>query len=355
MAKKITLTSLDPNFNRLGVLDNYKSLIWTTRYYDHGDFEIILPLDPQTLLLTNVTYYVMRDDDENVGIIEKAEAQYTETAEPVWKISGRFLTQILARRIIAEQTQLKGTLSNSINTLINNAIISPTIAARQISNFTLGSYTIATDFEAQFTGKNLYTVIHDICQQYGVGFKVTLNDNKQFVFSLYEGVDRSYNQDVNPYVVFSNAYDNILSATLDINFQNIINNVLAAGEGEGDARKTIWVAADNAPTGLGRYEFYDDARNISSNDGEITEQDYYNQLAESGRENLTVRDINFAADVNFESIVYKKDVNIGDICSIEDTRLGVAFAARIIEVIESVDASGKYTIIPTFGYKGGLE
>ena len=55
--------------------------------------------------------------------------------------------------------------------------------------------------EAQYTGDNLYDVIQKICEEQGIGFKITLNDEKQFVFELYAGSDRSYDQTENPYVI----------------------------------------------------------------------------------------------------------------------------------------------------------
>ncbi len=349
MNNQIYPIAMDQNFNRIGIIDNYKTLIWTSRYYEHGDFEITIGVTPETVELLATGNYIMRTDDENVGIVEKIDVKISESSEQLLIVSGRFLTQILARRIIAQQTQVSGSVSAAINKLLNDAIISPAIAARKISNFTLGSYSIAATIEAQYTGKNLYTVISDICLQYGLGFKVTLNDSNEFVFELYEGVNRSYEQSVNPYVVFSDQYDNLVNAEYQKDTKGVITAVLAAGEGEGLDRKTIWVTSDSNPTGLNRFEYYDDSRNTSSNEGEISEQDYYNQLAELGREKLTTYETTFGGEVDFTNINFKTDINLGDICTIENTKLGIVFSARIIEVIESIDASGKYQIIPTFG------
>lgn len=352
-AKNITPIVYGNWFEPLLILDNYKSLIWTTRYYDHGDFEIVLPMNEKTAVSCQATYYVVRPDDENVGIIEKVEARISETDEELIIISGRFLTQILGRRIIAEQTEVNGTVAQAINKLITDAIINPTIPERRISNFVLGDYSTTDTITAQYTGKNLYTVIHDICVQYGIGFKITLNENNQFVFSLYEGVDRSYNQSTNPYVIFSDAYDNLMNIQYQADFKNVVTAVLAAGEGEGNQRKTVWVSTDTlsvlSATGLYRYEYYLDARNTSSNEGEISEQDYLDQLAELGKENFTPYELTFGGEVIFTAIEFKKDVNIGDIVVIQDSRSGNAVSARIIEVIESISESGAYSIIPTFG------
>lgn len=347
--KKILPLILDSNFNMIGTIDTYKSLIWTTRYYVHGDFEITVGLTPQVMSLIKIGNYVIRDDDDNVGIIEKVDLKITETNEQRLIISGRFLTQILGRRIIAEQTQVSDTVSAAIYQLITDAIINPAIEDRKINNFILASFETSETIEAQYTGKNLYTVISDICLQYGLGFKITLNDSNQFVFSLYKGVDRSYDQETNPYIVFSDQYDNLINAEYQNDAKNLVTAVLAAGEGEGIDRKIVWVTSEANPTGLLRYEFYDDSRNTSSNSGEIPEEEYLNQLAELGRANLTTYESTFGGEANFSGINYKTDVNIGDIVTIENTRLGIALNARIIEIIESIDASGKYSIIPTFG------
>lgn len=339
----------DTNFNRIGIVDDYISLIWTTRFYEHGDFQIQTPITPENIDLLAIGNYVIRDDNENVGIIEKVDLIYSETNNRVLTVSGRFLTQLLSRRIIAEQTQVSGAVSSAINTLINDSIISPALAARKISNFTLGSYSIAATIEAQYTGKNLYNVISDLALQYGFGFKITLNDDNEFVFELYEGTDRSYDQSENPYIVFSDEYDNLLNSEFQRDDKNIINCVLAAGEGEGTTRKTVWVSSPDNPTGISRYEFYDDSRNTSSNDGEISEQDYLEQLGEIGRENLTAYTLTFSGEINSINIQFGVNVNIGDIVTIENSELGLSSSVRIIELIESVDASGRYSIIPTFG------
>lgn len=348
MNKEILPIIVDSNFTKLGTIDDYKSLIWTTRYYEHGDFEICTGVNPLYYSFLAVGNYVLRADDENVGIIEKVEIQITEEDEEILIASGRFLTQILGRRIIATQTQVNGLVSSAMYTLIEEAIINPSISQRQISNFINGDYVGTDTIEAQYTGKNLYEVISGVCLQYGLGFKVNLNDDNQFVFNLYEGVDRSYGQSVNPYVVFSDTYDNLLNAQYQKDAKNIVTNVLAAGEGEGDERKMIWVTNEN-PSGLNRYEFFDDSRNISSNDGEISDAEYMSQLAEAGKENLTSYETTFASDVDFTNVKFKEEVNIGDIVTIENSKLGAYFNVRIIEVIESIGEDGKYSIIPTFG------
>lgn len=57
----------------------------------------------------------------------------------------------------------------------------------------------------------------------------------------------------------------------------------------------------------------------------------------------------FEGNVFFDNIVYRKDVNVGDIVTIENKKWGIYVNTRIIEVIESVNEAGEYEVIPTFG------
>ena len=346
--KKIEPVIMDRSYNQLGTIDDYISFIWTTRYYMNGDFELCLDVDSKYTDIIRKDYYVMRDDDENVGIIQSIAIELNEDSKEILVVKGAFLPCVLARRIIETQTQLSGTVSDGIYTLINDNVINPTIKNRKIIDFLIERVNFSDRLEAQYTGKNLLETIEDICKTYGLGFKTVLNDQNKMVFSLYRGVDRSYNQDVNPHIIFSDEFDNLLSSNYQENYTNIITDVLVAGEGEGKERKTLWVSA-NENSGLDRYEKYHDQRNISTNNGEITEDEYYAQLKEEGLENITSFTTVFNGQVYFDNYEYKKDIFIGDICVIENSRWNIHINARLIEIIESVSETGEYTITPTFG------
>ena len=344
MMKQILPVIMNTSFQRLAVIDDYTSFIWTTRYNTSGDFELCTAVNPANMALFKQDYYVVRDDDENVGIIEDVKIQYNKD---LLIVSGRFLDSILARRIIAIQTTVTGKISDCINTLITQNIIDPDITERKIANFTLGTYDFNTQIQAQYTGKNLLETISNLCVTYGLGFKVTLNDDNEFVFQLYQGIDRTYDQQVNPWVIFSDKFDNLIRSEYEENYKNLTTAVLVAGEGQGLDRITQWVT--DGSTGLNRHEMYKDQRNIQSNDGEIDADEYAALLEEEGKECLTKYTSAFAGTVFFDNIKYKEDVNVGDLCVIENTHWGIYINSRLVEVIESVSESGDYSIVPTFG------
>lgn len=336
-------------FQRLCILDDYISFIWTSRYYTSGDFEICTGLSDLALSVLRYGFFVFREDRDDVGIIEKLDIQKDADGKEMIIASGRFVTSILGRRIVAVQTQINNAyVDDAVYTLIDDNVINPDIPERAIPNFEIEeSFTTTKKITIQITGKNLMESIQHICEPVGIGYKVTV-ENGDFVFKLYEGTDRSYGQSVNPYIVFSDQYDNLFSSEYQENYADIVTDVLVAGEGEGLDRKTIW-ASRAGLSGLERYEKYQDARNMSTNEGEIPDQEYYEQLEAVGLEAITSYVASFSGEVDFNSVRFGVDVFLGDICTVENKRWGIFLNCRLVEVIESVDEAGAYTITPTFG------
>lgn len=334
----------------IGVIDQYKSAIWTPRYWETGDFEIYIEATAQNIAMLQKGFYVTRPDDDMACIVEKINLTEDEDAGKYLIVTGRDLKSIIGRRIVWEQTNLKGTVEDCIRQLITENIISPTLSYRKIDNFFLREKKNFTEtLEMQATGENLLDVITKLCKTYGYGFRVTFNDSRQFMFDLYKGVDRSYSQNVNPYVVFSPMFDNVKTIDYSSDKTNYKNVALVAGEGEGVTRKTVEIGQGS---GLERYELFVDARDLSTNEGqpeEIPIQEYNNLLAERGNEALASAIISDSFEGEVEPSVnynYKQDYFLGDIIQIEN-EYGITAAPRITEIIESADDNG-YSMIPTF-------
>lgn len=339
---------LDNNVNRIGMIDDYISLIWTSRYYQVGDFELCADISRADLLQTG--FYVTRShDDSHVGIIESVQYQHAEDTHEMIIAKGRFLPSILARRVIASQTQVSGTIPNAIETLINDNAINPAIAARRINGLTFSNTVISTQtMNAQYTGENLLSTIETICKTYSIGFDCILQDINTFNFTLYDGIDRSYNQNVNPYVVFSDKYDNLLTSEYAKNFKDYTTDVLVGGEGEGASRTMIW-SAKESQSGLNRYEKFLNAQSAVTNDNIITQATYEKQLQGLGLAQITTFTTAFTGEVDFSGVKFGVDLNVGDIVTIENARWGMFINSRLVEVIESIGEDGTYKAVPTFG------
>ena len=187
-----------------------------------------------------------------------------------------------------------------------------------------------------------------LCQSVYAGFRITLDSDDNFVFSLYAGKDRSYEQDTNPYVVFSPAFENITDSRYVEANSSHRNVTLVAGEGEGADRKTVSVGE---ASGLARRELFTDARDISSrtNKGTLTAEQYNNQLTERGNEKLKGYTVFTAFEGRAEAtrmFRYGEDFFIGDVVQTVN-EFGMEGRSRITEVIRSQDKDGS-SIYPTF-------
>ena len=338
----------------IDVIDYHKSGIWTPRYYDVGDFEIYVESTPQTINVLQEGNYVTRPDSNMACIIEKIQATTDAENGKYLIVTGRSLQSILGRRIVWQQTNLSGTVEDCIRQLIIENIINPAIPGRKIEDFILADKVGFEDMmEMQVTGDNLLDVTKNLCQTYEYGFDVNFNDAMQFVFRLYKGADRSYNQSDNPYVVFAPDFDNIKSSTYTADKTNYKNVALVAGEGEGVERKTVSVGTT---TGISRYEMFVDARDLSTNAGteeEISLEEYNALLAQRGDENLAaaVMQEAFEGEVEpTENYTYGQDYFLGDIVQVEN-EYGIRNTPRVTEIIECEDENG-YTATPTFAVEG---
>lgn len=352
---------MDEMFRSLYNIDVFESLIWTERYNGYGNFEFYTPVDQNVLDIVNTIQkkmeskldcYIWSKEANSTMIIEDLEIKTDVEAGNHLIVSGRGLESLLERRIIWEQTLLDGNLQNGVQKLINDAIINPKIADRKINKFTFSTSTNemikALTIRAQYTGDNLYETIYKICDTAQLGFDVDLDMNNNFVFSLTRGVDRSYNQDVIPYVIFSPKYENIINSDYLESGKTLKNVTLVAGEDEGTSRKTRIVGS---ASGLSRKELYTDARDIQSEveDRVLTAAEYNALLDQRGREHLSenVYTKVFTGEIEAtKTFVYGEDFFKGDIVQIIN-EYGMQSTARVTEVIRVQDTTG-YSMYPTF-------
>lgn len=353
------LTVLNQNFEQVAVLDSLISVIWTDRYNGYGDFEIYTPVSFETLqYLSQRGYYLRQKGSEHVMIIESVEIATDVEDGTKLIVTGRSLESILERRVVWDQTIIDGNLQNGVQGLLNDAIISPTDSNRQISNFVFqaSTDTAVTDLTCsiQFTGDTLLDAITAICTEAKLGWKIILNDSNQFVFSLYSGVDRSYAQTTNPYVVFSPGYENFVNGNYLENDLERRTVALVAGEDQAQNRKkqTVYLEDGSDKSGLARRELFVDARDISyrKEDGtDMTDTEYNALLQARGKEKLAecITNKSFEGEVDFQSMyVYGTDFYLGDVVQIVN-EFSIEARARIAEIVYSEDEDSVKTV-PTF-------
>ena len=131
------------------------------------------------------------------------------------------------------------------------------------------------------------------------------------------------------------------------------NDTYIGGEGEGNERRWLhmYTTATKAeiPSGLALRELYVDAKDVSSNNGEISDYEYTGMLKSRGKEKLAEHAVKQSLEAEIEpqtTYKYKTDWNLGDIVTVQN-KYCITAKPRIIEVIECWDENG-YSVVPTF-------
>ena len=103
----MNLIILDQNFDTLGVVSVFNTLIWDRRYYASGLFELHTPAEFFTLM--NTGRYLYRNDRDELGVIREVnfarDAKGTRTAY----CKGYFSEELLNGRVLNTQISLTGT------------------------------------------------------------------------------------------------------------------------------------------------------------------------------------------------------------------------------------------------------
>lgn len=351
----------DKNLNFLGVIDKYISIIWRPSYSEVGDFEIYLDSTDKALSLLQENNYVVRSSDitvddngnttyKNVMVIKNLQIKTDVENGDFLTVTGKELKYILHQRIVWSQTNLNCTVENGIRQLVTENAISPTNANRKIPNLVLGTSAGLTDtIEKQLTGDYLDTAIVELCKCYNYGWEIYIYNNL-LTLVVYVGLNRSYNQNVRPYVVFSDEFENLNNTDYQLSTEQYANTALIGGEGEGKVR--IYTTIGDTYSGLDRYETFTDARDISQNkdsEDSIPMSTYLTLLQERGRENLATLSYTegfsgeVLSDVTFK---YGKDFYLGDIVTVIN-KYGISRDVRVLSAIESEDDNGT-KLIPQF-------
>lgn len=364
---------LDENFRTFYVIDDYISLLWVERYYEAGEFELLMGPKEDFLyeLWSRVTmvedvYFRIKDSDR-VMILDTAEITTDQEEGKRVKIKGNSLEIILDRRIYWGGFKLweSQELSSFLWYCLYFNVTDPKDTNRRISNFRFSDVDWPVMGEGvmtlnkEYTSETIYEMISEQCKYNSYGFKVLLTPDNHFEFVLYKGVDRTPIGNQNDYVIISPKYDNLSESNYLRSYSNFKNVTLIEAKGQAENERIFKTKslADLNYKGLRRREVYTDGRNISWNKSDyttidssnseknkekLTNAEFQNLMFESGQETLEDHGLTVAFEGVIEpnvSFIYGVDYNLGDIVYVVDQD-NTQGKARITEVTRSYDESG---------------
>ncbi len=331
-----------------GLIDVFDSFIWRRRYSRCGDFELHLPITAGNLTLLIKGNIIYKKDDREAGYIVYRKLTEDTEGREMLSVTGRFITGYLGRRIIWGTENYNGTNEAAMRNMINNNCISPADHHRKIELLELGElngFTQPANFQVSYT--NLLSTIEDKAEVSELGIRTLLDvQNKKIKFEIYEGLNRTAGQSLNPQAIFSKEFENILEQEYTDSMSSYRNIALVAGEGEGAERALTTVGSG---IGTDRFELFVDARDLQQ--GDMSNGDYISQLQQRGNEKLSenskIQTLSSKVNV-LSNLTYKTDFDLGDLVTCVSKKWGITIDTRITEVEEVYEAEGKQINI-TFG------
>ena len=352
------------NISLEAVCDSFSSLLWDIEYYKCGAFEVYIAASPRNIEIFQTGRIVGRDDDkEHFGLIESVKLETDAEDGDYLIIKGRFLMCLLERRIIYPTfnfTKLVSYSQIAMNVVQYNACTS---GIRKIPGLSLENTSGTcwdTETKLQVSYDNLMKWVYTICEKIGGTANIRLSkiDNEQYemIFELSQGTDRSILQEVNPHIIFSDRYNNLLSFTYFTDTSVKRNFAYVLGKGEGEQRKRTTCFTNSEPALLDRYEVYVDAKDISDEeqvDNEtrpLPDAEYSELLKEKGKQNLVPTKTKSESQIAVQSTQFQYGVDyfVGDFVTVEHQRFGIRQnKIQLVGMIESFDHNGR-NLTPTF-------
>ena len=325
------LVIMDKDFKEIGTVDKFSSLLWHRKYFEPGSWS----LQCEQNLFENLDQgvYVFRKGYE-LALIDEVDLRRTSNNETLVTASGKFVEEMLNDRVYPRETTRTGTYESIARGFISDFYI--TDQARRIPYLELGEEMGGTaqtslNINRKEIGDALYTMLEEAELSQRIDYDY-LSD--RLIYRVWKGLDRTQNQNVNSWAVFSDGYENITDTEYSIDRSQYKNFCYVVGKDpvtvevdqtNGERRREMVVSQiDETNTSVLRAK------------GEQALSKYKKFEKFSGR---------ILANSN---LVYRTDYDLGDLVTCINTQVGKMADLRITEVKE-VYEDGEITITPIFG------
>lgn len=350
---------LDSVLRKVEIFDQYKSLIWTERYKQAGDFQLEIPSTTTTKSLMVPGTYCTVSDSIRTCIIETVEDTIDADGSEILKCSGRGVEAVLLGGRVASPNLTSSTAApNWTITGLPAAIARKVFNDICVTGLPEDSFLLVTSTPSPWTPgtipepttsvtmvlpiASVYETLMKICDMYKLGFRLGKKDanGESFHFEVYTGDDRTTLQTTFPAVVFSQELDNLsnISTLTSVALQKTVAYVFSP-----NGMQIVY--ADNWDATTAKWEsrtvIYVNASDITLAAGAPLNQ----ALQQRGKEVLSENKVVVAFDgeiPQFGSYSYGPDLDyyLGDLVETRNAQ-GVATNMRVDEHIRTSDATGE--------------
>ena len=218
---------LDSLLRREVIIDKFVSLIWTERFNEIGDFELLLHSTPATRSLFITGKRLAHNDSVRVMTVETIEDTTDSENRRLLKVKGRSIEAIFEDRTAMKTTnftigdnkwKLTGTPKAIVQQMFTDICVTGTLNANDIIPFQGSGAIFPTDtIPASTTSidwyqepNTLFNAMKELCDIFDMGFRLIRNHVTNLLrFDVYTGSDRTPLQATLPAVVFSPELENL--------------------------------------------------------------------------------------------------------------------------------------------------
>lgn len=318
---------LNRQLDRIGIVSEYNSLVWTTRLWSHGKASLKCQLDAMG---QDAAFLQRSDTPEAMRIVRRHPSSLE--GEPSLEIEALGATWLFEKRV----NWWTHTFNN-----VNLAAAAATLTADAQATYaginrTIPGMLALVDLTGvvhaitkQVTWGIVSSAIFEMCKEAGFGFGVRYGGGGLQPYVL-RGVDRSAS------VVFSDEYRDVSREDVDIDESAYANLAVVGGQGDLAARS---VAQQRVDAGRELAEMWVDAKDLPQ--GTLTASEYLSALRQRGAEKLAAAPItrSFESSVTEDRYTYGVDYSLGD--TVAYRALGYEGVDLLSEVTETFGSGAR--------------
>ena len=316
----------------------YLNLQWTRRYFESGEFSAQIRMEDYD---PDVAYLYTTDRPE-MGVVEKCRSQSEITGKFV-QLSGRFLEGMLSRNIVWPALKTSGRPGTLARQLVQKY-------AADIPKLTFAAFAedrSEEETDVEFLGEQLDEATWPLLESAEKSQRIAYDfAGERFVYSVWQGKDRTQSQNVNNFALFSDVNQDTETITIDED-ESGYRNFALIGLPDG---KSLTVDKRRSGDEARRFLWIDETSG-GPEEGQ-TEKQWHSALKWSANGELLKwpRINNVEAKTIQSGLLYLADYDLGDKCDIVSNEMKKSYESRIIEVRE-VFKEGQHEVEIVFGEK----
>lgn len=360
---------LDDQLRHVDIIDEYVSLIWTERWDEMGDFELVTLSTASTKNRFFPDAQITIPDSRHVMVVETVEETIDVEKGSILKIKGRDLICMAEKRLAVSKHPVSGEILPSWD---HSGFTPKELILRKFSAICFDSEIDVDDnipylqdpeleeslyppdtidepmpggIEWAQKPMSLYAAIKEIGDVYDLGFRLYRDPNDpKLYFNVSIGSDRTSVQTELPPIIFSQDMVNLIDTTEFIDYSKHYNvvHVIYFYKDELDVDVTTSVIVEAPEIAFSTGGFQRKVRLLSVTqipEGIVDIETYLIQLGNEELMKFRPTDVYDGEVAKNATYVYERDYYLGDLLEIRGTNGGVAYM-RVVEQIFKSDATG---------------